>query len=212
MLVPIANSPTRSEFASVCVYFQKSFSSSLFSLCASTRRLSLTRSVSGDRREAVVLLAQEIADHAVDDQRAVDVAGRGEHFAAGQVAPLVGADQAARLQPLVVRIERRGEVAAALGRRAHFLRVADDVDHFRAEAIDLVKIGAHALEHHLAVDVDHVAMAHLPAIDDVGELHARAELVALHVHGQDADLALSPCPRRSPSAGRRAAAARRLRG
>ena len=33
-------------------------------------------------------------------------------------------------------------------------------------------------------------MAHLAAIDDVGELHARAELVALHVHGQDADLAL----------------------
>ena len=33
-------------------------------------------------------------------------------------------------------------------------------------------------------------MAHLPAIDDVGQLHARAQLVALHVHGQDADLAL----------------------
>ena len=53
-----------------------------------------------------------------------------------------------------------------------------------------MEIGAHALEHHLAVDVDHVAMAHLAAVDDVGELHARAELVALHVHGQDADLAL----------------------
>ena len=34
------------------------------------------------------------------------------------------------------------------------------------------------------------AVAHLAAIDDVGELHARAQLVALHVHGEDADLAL----------------------
>ena len=52
-----------------------------------------------------------------------------------------------------------------------------------------MEIGAHAFEHHLPVDVDHVAVAHLAAIDDVGELHARAQLVALHVHGQDADLA-----------------------
>ncbi len=33
-------------------------------------------------------------------------------------------------------------------------------------------------------------MAHAAAIDDVGHLHARSQLVRLHVHGEDADLAL----------------------
>ena len=44
-----------------------------------------------------------VADDAVDDERAVDVAGRREDLAARQVAPLVGADEAARLEPAVVR-------------------------------------------------------------------------------------------------------------
>src|SRR5579863_6979764 len=47
MFVPIANSPTRSLFSSVWVYFQKSFSSSRFSECASLSRFFFTWTVSG---------------------------------------------------------------------------------------------------------------------------------------------------------------------
>ena len=46
MFVPMANSPTRSLFWSVCVYFQKSLSSSRFSECASVSRFPTTRTVS----------------------------------------------------------------------------------------------------------------------------------------------------------------------
>ena len=54
----------------------------------------------------------------------------------------------------------------------------------------LLIVGAHALEHDLPVDVHHVRVAHPAAIDDVGHLHARVQLVRLDVHGEDADLAL----------------------
>ena len=64
---------------------------------ASTRRLSSTRSVSGVSREAAVPVAQPVADDAVDDEGAVDFAGRREHLAARQVAPLVGL-----MRPLVL--------------------------------------------------------------------------------------------------------------
>ena len=39
------------------------------------------------------------------------------------------------------------------------------------------------------VDVDHVRVTHLAAIDDVGHLHARLQLVALHSDGEDPDVA-----------------------
>ena len=56
------------------------------------------------------------------------------------------------------------------------------------EAIDLVVVGAHALAHDFGRDVDHVGVAHAAAVDDVGHLHARVELVGLHLHGEDGDL------------------------
>jgi hypothetical protein len=68
----------------------------------------------GERRvtEQPEAVAQVVADHAVDDERAVDAAGRGEDLAAGEVAPLVGADEAAGLQPAVVGVEVRHQVGA----------------------------------------------------------------------------------------------------
>ncbi len=61
--------------------------------------------------EEAELVAQVVAHHAVDHERAVHLAGRGEDLAAGQVAPLVGADEAARLDPPVVGVEIGDEVA-----------------------------------------------------------------------------------------------------
>ena len=134
--------------------------------------------------------AQEVADHAVDHQRAVHLARGREDFTAGQVAPLVGADEPARLQPLVVGVERGGEVAAAGRGGAHLAGHAHYVDHLLAQAIDLQVVGAHALTHDLRRDVDHVRVPHASLVHDVGELHARGQLVLLHLHGKDRHLAL----------------------
>ncbi len=57
-----------------------------------------------------------------------------------------------------------------------------------AQAVDQVEVGAHALAHDFGRDVDHVRVAHVAAVDDVGHLHARAELIGLHLHGKDGDL------------------------
>ncbi len=65
--------------------------------------------------EIAVFVAEIIADHAVDYVHAVHFARRGEDFAAGQIAPLVAADDAAGLDPAIVRVERAGEVAAGGG-------------------------------------------------------------------------------------------------
>ncbi len=57
-----------------------------------------------------------------------------------------------------------------------------------AQAIDEVEVGAHALAHDFGSDVDHVGVAHVAAVDDVGHLHARVELVGLDLDGEDGDL------------------------
>ncbi len=53
--------------------------------------------------QAAKLRAEPIADDAIDHECSVDLARSGEHLAAGQVAPLVGADDAAGLEPAIVR-------------------------------------------------------------------------------------------------------------
>ena len=52
----------------------------------------------------------------------------------------------------------------------------------------MVVVGAHAVAHDLGSDVDHVGVTHAATIHDVGHLHARAELVGLHLHGEDGNL------------------------
>ena len=59
---------------------------------------------------------------------------------------------------------------------------------FCDEAIDEVEVGAHALAHDFGRDIDHVSVAHVAAVDDVGHLHARVEFVRLHLHREDGDL------------------------
>ena len=48
-----------------------------------------------------VLGAQIIADHAIDDERPVHFTRSSEDFAAGKIAPLLGADDSAGFEPLV---------------------------------------------------------------------------------------------------------------
>ena len=61
--------------------------------------------------ERAVAIAEPVADDAVDDERAVHVSGGGKDLAARQVAPLFRGNQAARLDPLQVRIEIGANVA-----------------------------------------------------------------------------------------------------
>ena len=71
--------------------------------------------------EVAVLCAQIVADYAVDDERSVDFARRREDLAAGQVAPFLRGNDAAGLEPLVVRIEVGGKIGAGRGGRANLV-------------------------------------------------------------------------------------------
>ena len=138
--------------------------------------------------EDAVARAEEVADYAVDDEDAVDLAGRGEALAAGEVAPLFGADDAGGFEPAVVGVELGVDVGAGGRGGADVGGGADLVEDGLAEAVDGVEVGAHALGHDLRGDVDHVGVAHAAAIDDVGHLHAAVEFVRLDLDREDADL------------------------
>ena len=144
----------------------------------------------GERRcgEQAVAGAEPVADDAVDDEGAVHFAGRGEALAAGQVAPLLRRDDAGGLEPLVVGIHVGDDVGSGGGGGANAGGAADAIENLLAEPVDEVEVGAHALAHDLRRDVDHVGVAHVAAIDDVGHLHAGVELVGLHLDGEDGDL------------------------
>ena len=57
------------------------------------------------------------------------------------------------------------------------------------DLVNLTEVGAHALEHDLAVDVDHVRVTDAVTVDHFGHLHARAELPGLRLNDEQADLA-----------------------
>ena len=66
------------------------------------------------------LLTEVIANDPVDNEGSVHLARCGEHFAAGQISPLVAADKPAGLEPLVIWIQIGDQVGAGcrLGRNA----------------------------------------------------------------------------------------------
>src|SRR5205807_2199119 len=51
------------------------------------------------------------------------------------------------------------------------------------------EIGAHALQHNLTIDVDHVRVTYFAAVDHTGHLHARLQFVRLNLDRENADLA-----------------------
>ncbi len=138
--------------------------------------------------EQAVARAEPVADDAVDDKGAVDFAGRGEALAAGEIAPLFRRDDAGGLEPLVAGIHVGGNVGAGGGGGADARGAANAFEDLLGEPVDEVEVGAHALAHDFRRDVDHVSVAHVAAVDDVGHLHAGVELVGLHLHGEDGDL------------------------
>ncbi len=71
----------------------------------------------------------------------------------------------------------------------HLFGLNHDFHDLLAESIDAVEVCPHALHHDLVINVDHVGVAHAPAIHDIGHLHARFQLVALYIHRKNADLA-----------------------
>ncbi len=75
-----------------------------------------------------------------------------------------------------------GRGGADVGGFAHL------VEHDLGELVDFVEVGAHALRHDVGGDVDHVRVAHAPAVDDIGHLHAGAQLVLLDLDGEDGHL------------------------
>ena len=59
-----------------------------------------------------------------------------------------------------------------------------------SEFVDFGEVGAHALHHDALLDVHHVRVAHLAAIDDIGHLHAALQFVLLRYDGEDTHFAL----------------------
>ena len=145
----------------------------------------------GQRRLAqiAVFFAEIIAHHAIDHERSIHALGRGESFAAGQIAPFVRADDAAGLEPFELRRKAAVDLRAGGIGGANLLGRAGHLPHLRADAIHFGEIGAHAFEHDAAVDIHHVRVADLAAIHHVRHLHARAQFVPLRLYGEDADLA-----------------------
>ena len=65
---------------------------------------------------------------------------------------------------------------------------ANTVENLLRETVDPIIVCAHSIAHDFWRDVDHVGVTHAAAVDDVGHLHARVELVGLHLHGEDGHL------------------------
>src|ERR1019366_4539234 len=94
--------------------------------------------------QIAVLFAEVIAHYAIDDEAAVHAFRCGERLPAGQIAPLVGADDAAGLDPLQMRREPADDIGARRIGGADFARRAGHLPDPRADAVHLVEIGEHA--------------------------------------------------------------------
>ena len=187
MLVPIANSPTRSEFSSVW--------------CKPRILLELlVRAAAGDdavfrdlyrkRRglKQAITRAQPVTNDTIHDERAVDFTGRGEAFAAGKIAPFFLRDDAGGLEPPVVGVHVGDNAGACWSGGADTGGAAHAIQNLLREAVNLVVVGAHAVAHDLRRDVDHVGVTHAAAVHDIGHLHARAQFIGLHLHGENRNL------------------------
>ena len=151
----------------------------------------LAGDLDGERRggEQAVARAEPVADDAIDDEGAVDFAGRGEALAAGQVAPFFRRDDAGGLEPLVAGIHLGGDVGAGGGGGADAAGAAHAIEDLLARAGRRRSKSARMPWHMISRrDVDHVGVAHVAAVDDVGHLHARVQFVGLDLDGEDGDL------------------------
>src|SRR5258706_2605886 len=91
--------------------------------------------------QVAVFCTKILADHAINHERAIHFAWRREDFPARQITPFVDADYAAGLYPLVVLVERRGDVCAGRGLRANGVSGAGYLPDFLAQLVNLDEIG-----------------------------------------------------------------------
>jgi len=147
------------------------------------------RDVDGERSglEQAVAGAEPIANDSVDDKGAIDFAGRGEAFAAGEIAPFFRRDDPRGLEPFIVRIHVGHDAGAGCGGGADADGAADAIKDLLRKLVDDIEVGAHAIAHNLGRDVDHVRVAHAAAVDDVGHLHAGTQFIGLNLDGEDGD-------------------------
>ncbi len=138
--------------------------------------------------QIAVLGAEIIAHDTVAYKHAVDRERRREDLAAGEVAPLIGRDEAAGLDPFQIGRHLRHDVRAALRSRPHEFGLPRLFDHAFAQPIDFQKVGPHALQHDVFGDVDHVPVAQPLPVDDVHHLHARPQFAALGLRRKNTDL------------------------
>ncbi len=114
--------------------------------------------------------------------------GASKNFAAGQVAPFVTRNDPAGFKPFQLWRKFRFEFGTA------WCLAGDTVDFARmfnqtlAELIDRAKIGAHAFEHDLAIDVHHVGVPDPVMVHDRRYFRARAEFARLGSHCENGDL------------------------
>src|SRR6478752_9787766 len=108
--------------------------------------------------QAAKLGAKPVADDAIDHKRSVDFAWSREDFAARQVAPFIGTNDAAGLDPAVIWAQVGGEIGPGWSLGAHLLRWPHRFDNLGTDAIYFEKVGAHAFQHDLMINVDHVGM------------------------------------------------------
>src|SRR4029077_1009462 len=126
-----------------------------------------------------------IAHYAIDDEHAVSVHRRSENFASRQVAPFVARDDPARFEPSQFRRKLSFKLSA-------MRRLADDAfsfagafDQALTQVIHFHKVGPHAFEHDLSVDVHHMTVSDSMLVDDTGHLRPGRELAWLRLGCED---------------------------
>ncbi len=101
-------------------------------VCARAAHDAVGGDLDGQRRgfEQAIARAEPVANNAIHNKGSVDLSGRGEALAAGQVAPLLRRDDAGGFKPLVAGIHLGGNIGAGGGGGANARGAADAIENF----------------------------------------------------------------------------------
>ena len=126
--------------------------------------------------EIAEAFAEIIANHAINNEDSVSIDRRSENFASRQVAPFVFRDDSAGFEPS----QFRGKLSLKLGAVRCFagdpFSFAGTFDQALTQVVHFHKVGPHAFEHDLSVNVYHMTVPDLVIVDDAGHLRAGSEL------------------------------------
>src|SRR5438552_17093526 len=135
--------------------------------------------------EIAEAFAEILAHDTINDEHSVSVQRRGENFATGQVAPFVARDDPARFQP--PQFWRKLSLKLSAMRRSADdpFSLAGAFDQALTQVIHFQKVGPHAFEHDLSVNVHHMSVSDSVAVDDTGHLRPGSELAWLRLGCED---------------------------